>query len=187
MGGCCCRTCPFLLEGCGLTKPCVTAGRGGRAPPPLSDGACQPPAAGCSHIPMSCILLTNTPRQFKQGRCMGDARQSRAGRGAQLGAITRPGTWAMPAGGTHGPAAYRRDAPARIRAASPGDSPPPAPGPAGAGPVGIPAWCQAALCYEVISVFALEINANCRGFIDQLGEVLPVFSGETLNANRAEI
>lgn len=56
-------------------KPCVNAGREGWAPPLLSDGTHQPPATVCSHIPASCILLTNIPRQFKQELCVGDAWQ----------------------------------------------------------------------------------------------------------------
>lgn len=61
----------------------------------------------------------------------------------------------------------------RDQGSLPWGSPLLAPSPARARPVGIPAWCQAALCHKVISVFALVINTNCKGFIDQLGEVLP--------------
>lgn len=164
-GASACRTCPFLLEGHRLTEPCVTAGRGGPVIPPLSDGTRQPPAAGCSHV---LHPPANIPRQFKQGRCVGDVWQG-----------VGPG-WVPSLGQGHG--RCRRVVPTAEPLASGMLQPRPGEPPLGlipASPQFSRSWASGHPCLvpgcKVISVFALVIIANCRGFIDQLGEVLPVF------------
>lgn len=108
------------------------------------------------------------PRQIKQGRCGADALQ--AGRGAGLAGCHPIPSHPAP---SH-PSCCPRAASPRLVPATPCYS------------RWAPGRCEAGFCVYA-ALFALVINANCRGFIDQLGEVLPVFSGEMLNANRAEI
>lgn len=74
VGGCCCRACPFLLERHSLTQPCVTARHGDRPPVPLSDGS---PGHRLFSHPRVLHPADKCPRQFKQGRCVGDAQPGR--------------------------------------------------------------------------------------------------------------